>query len=216
MTGKEFLPLDIFFIEDLETLRVLAEPIRTQIYEILLIEPANVRQVAERLGHASSRLYYHFNMLEKYGLLRVVDTRMVANIQEKLYRSVAYQLEVAPGLLDFKTEQGKQSIQEVLVSTLDSTREDLVRSLQARAFNLERGAPEQPRSMVVTRFMASLTGQQADEFELRVKQLLKDFAEADQTGKPDDPKQPYAFTVAYYPTFYYAVDEIGEEGKANR
>ena len=207
MAEKAFQPLDKFFLDDLETLRVLAEPLRTQIYEILLTQPGNVRQVAERLGLAPSRMYYHFNLLEKFGLLRVVETRMVSNIQEKLYRSVAYELEVAPGLLDFKTEQGKQSIQEVLASTLETTREDLVRSLQARAHNLEQGAEERQRSMVVTRFLASLNDQQADEFQERVLTLLKEFAAADQTDKPEDPHQPFALTVAYYPSYYYSSGE---------
>jgi DNA-binding transcriptional ArsR family regulator len=207
MAEKVFQPLERFIIEDLETLRVLAEPLRTQIYEILLSEPGNVRQVAERLGLAPSRMYYHFNLLEKYGLLRIVETRMVSNIQEKLYRSVAYELEVAPGLLDFKTEQGKQSIEEVLVSTLDTTREDLSRSLHARAHNLEQGAEEHPRSIVVTRLLASLKDEQAEEFQRRLRALLQDFGNADQTDKPGDPHQPFALTVAYYPSYYYASSE---------
>ena len=194
-------------IEDLETLRVLAEPLRTQIYEILLSKPANVRQVAERLGLAPSRLYYHFNMLEKFGLLRVVETRMISNIQEKLYRAIAFELEVAPRLLDFKTEQCKQSIADVMVSTLDATREDLLRSLQARAFVREQGAPERPRSIIITRLMASFSDEQAEAFHQRFKDLLEEFSDADQTGQPDAPNQQYALTVAYYPTFYYTTDD---------
>ena len=207
MAEKEFQPLERFYIEDLETLRVLAEPLRTQIYEILISQPANVRQVAERLGLAPSRLYYHFNMMEKFGLLRVVETRMIANIQEKLYRSIAFQLEVAPGLLDFKTEQGKQSIADVMVSTLDTTREDLLRSLQARAFVLEQGAPERPRSIIITRLMASFSDEQAEAFHQRFKHLLEEFSDADQTGQPDAPNQQYALMVAYYPTFYYTTED---------
>lgn len=207
MTENDFQPMARYIIEDLETLRVMAEPLRGQIYEILLNKPANVRQVAEQLGLAPSRLYYHFNMLEKCGLLRVVETRMVSNIQEKRYRSVAYELEVAPGLLDFRTEQGKQSIAELSVNTLDVTRDDLVRSLQARAFMLEQGANEKPRSIIITRLMASLSDERAEEFHGKLKALLKEFSDADQTGQPDAPDQQFALTIAYYPSFYYGSAE---------
>jgi len=204
MTDKEFQPLERFIIEDLETLSVLADPVRNQIYEILLTGAMNVRQVAERLGLAPSRLYYHINQLEKFGLLRVVETRMVSNIQEKLYRSVAYSLEVAPGLLDFDTERGKQSIQEVLVSTLDTTREDLVRSLQARALSLEQGAPERPRSIIVSRLMATMDDARAEEFHDRLRVLLQEFGEADETGKGEASRLQFALTVAFYPSFYFS------------
>lgn len=210
MTENEFQPEVRFVIEDLETLRVMADPLRGQIYEILLNKPANVRQVAEQLGLAPSRLYYHFNMLEKCGLLRVVETRMVSNIQEKLYRSAAYELEIAPGLLDFRTEQGKQSIADLSVNTLDVTRDDLVRSLQARAYLLEQGAVEKPRSIIITRLLASIPDEQADEFHSRLKALLKEFSDADKTGQPGAPEQQFALTIAFYPSFYYTSEDASE------
>ena len=48
-------PQETFLIEDLETLRTLSDPLRMQVYEILIAEPSTIRQVAERLGLAPSR-----------------------------------------------------------------------------------------------------------------------------------------------------------------
>ena len=56
---------------------------RTQILETLALTPMTVKQVAKRLGTATSRLYYHFNQLEAYGLIVVSETRMVANMMEQ-------------------------------------------------------------------------------------------------------------------------------------
>lgn len=56
-------------VRDYDTLKVIADPLRAQIVAILLHEPLNMRQVAERLGLAASKLYYHFGLLEKIGPL---------------------------------------------------------------------------------------------------------------------------------------------------
>src|SRR5215207_1521313 len=92
-----------FRIKDLETLRALSDPLRVQIVE-LLAEDLTVKQVAERLGLAPSKLYYHFTTLEKLGLIEVAETRMVANMVEKLYRSSIDTLDVDPSLFKFSKE----------------------------------------------------------------------------------------------------------------
>jgi len=68
----------VFIINDLETLKVVADPVRNQILEVLEKKPQNVKEVADKLGLAPSKLYYHFNMLEKVGLIKVVESRQVA------------------------------------------------------------------------------------------------------------------------------------------
>jgi len=198
---EDFNPQNLFIIHDLETLRVMADPLRTQIYEILLQAPASVGQVAERLGLASSRLYYHVNMMEKLGLLRVVETRMVANIVEKFYRAVAVQLDVAPELLNFSTEEGQEAVTELVTSGLDATRDDLLRSFQARLFNLEHGAQVKQRSVMITRTTARITDAYAEEFHTRLQALLEEFQEQGRIG--DDQEENYALMVAFYPSFHY-------------
>jgi len=200
----EFQPADIFLIEDLETLRTFADPLRAQIYEILLQAPANVRQVGERLGLASSRLYYHINLMEKLGLIRVVETHMVANMVEKMYRAVAYKLDVAKDLLDFGSDSGQQAIHGLLTSGLEATRDDLLRSLQVRQMELERGAEVKPRQVMVSRTTARIPDDLADAFRSRLQALIAEFEEADQTREqPGEGLQDYALLVAFYPSFYY-------------
>jgi len=201
---NESKPLDTFMINDLETLRNTADPLRMQIYEILLHEPANVRQVAERLGLAPSRLYYHVNTLEKYGLIKVVETRLVANMVEKYYRAVAYRLDIADHLLKFETDEGKQTIGEVMAGTFNTTRDDLQRSLQARAANIELGDEIKPRGVIVNRVTARMSDEQAEEFMQRLRQLIEAFEAGDHSEEDPDPVlQDFAMLLAFYPSFYY-------------
>lgn len=204
---EENKPLPFYQIDDLDTLRTLADPLRTQVYEILLAQPANVREVAERLGLAPSRLYYHFNLLEKVNLIKVVETRMVGNMMEKFYRAVAYHLDIAPGLLDFQKAELNDTLNEFITVSLDATREDLIRSIHARLIDLEKGAEEKPRRVMVTRLTARITDEVAEEFHRRLDELLAEFSASDTEPKEGEPLQQFALTIAYYPTFYYSSDK---------
>jgi len=188
-----------FKIKDLETLRALSDPLRMQIVE-LLSENQTVKQVAEKLGLAPGKLYYHFNTLEKLGLIEVVETHMVANIVEKVYHSNADIVNVDPSLFSFSKEGENESLNMVISSTIDATRDDLIRSLQARQFQLEQGAEEQPRRVIINRVISRLPEERVAEFQDRLVALLKEFEDEKNTSSD---LQPYALTVAFYPSFYY-------------
>jgi DNA-binding transcriptional ArsR family regulator len=194
-------PLDnTYLIKDFETLKVIADPVRYQILEVLLQKPQNVKEVAEKLGLAPSKLYYHFNMLEKFQFIEVAETRQVGNLLEKYYRAAANFLSIDPGLLSFSTDEGKENVQSVMTAAIDATREDLVRSLQARSFQLTQGAAEQPRSVTISRNLANLKDEKFDEFHQRLEALIEEFSEADSKDVND---QIFALTVALYPSYYY-------------
>ena len=188
-----------FRIKDLETLRALSDPLRMQIVE-LLSEKMTVKQVAEKLGLAPSKLYYHFNTLEKLGLIEVAETHMVANMVEKIYSSNADMVDVDPSLFSFSKEGENESLNLAVSSTIDATRDDLIRSLQARQFQLEQGAEEQPRRIIINRLISRLPEERVAEFQDRLVALLKEF---DDENDSSSDLQPYALTVAFYPSFYY-------------
>lgn len=191
-----------YIIHDRETLKVLADPLRSQITEVLIEAPQTIKQVAGKLGLAVSKLYYHFNLLEKHGLIRVVETRLVSNLVEKSYQTVATNFELAPGLLTTNTPEGQDVVNETIVSLIDTTRDDILRSLQARYFQLEQGAPEQPRRLIITRLTGRIPESKVAEFQERLDALLKDFTAAEcSPGTPET--FPYAFTIAFYPNFYF-------------
>jgi len=206
---EDFSPAEFHIVEDLETLRVLADPLRNQIYALLIPASANVRQIADRLGVAPSRLYYHINLLEKHGLIHVVETRMVANMVEKVYRAAAYKIDLAPDLLHFDSGSNREAMTEILTSSIDATREDLLRSVNARMFDVEQGgAPERKRNVMVSRTTARIPDQYADAFRERLIALVEEFIGQDAPARqPAEGDQNYALLVAFYPSFYYAGPE---------
>jgi len=191
-------------IDDLETIKVIADPLRSQLLELLIVDSLMVKQMAQELGLALSKLYYHVNLLEKHILIQVVETRVVANMIEKLYTATAPHFEVDPELLRFSTPEGKEHINAIITSTIDVTLEDLQRSLEARAFELDLGAPEQPRKVVINRLLSRLSKEQAEHFQAHLCELVEDFEQADSDSpQPGGDVQTYAMTVALYPSFYF-------------
>ena len=192
-----------FHIKDLETLRAVSDPLRIQIVEILTNQNLTVKQVAEKLGLAPSKLYYHFGALEKLGMIEVAETRMVSNMVEKVYQSNADQLDVDPSLLKFSKEGDNESFGILISSTIDATREDIIRSLQARQFQLELGASEQSRRFIINRVVSRMSEERVAEFQERLVQLIQEFESEEERAPRKSNLQPYALTVALYPSFYF-------------
>ena len=210
---SEFRPAPSLTISDLDTLKVLADPLRHQILEVLTRETLPVKEIGARLGLTPGRLYYHVNLLEKHGLIQVVHTKMVSGIQEKHFRVSALDFEIDRGLLSQTTSQGRESIHSVLAATLDATRDDVLRSVEARFFELDRGAEENPRNVIISRHKGNLTEAQVIDFQARLVALVEDIEQA-QNAAPEQGEglHPYALLLAFYPSFYYSEAEDPEPG----
>lgn len=203
------VPQDKFIIDDLDTLRVISDPLRNQILELLILNQLTVKQIGDKLGLAASKLYYHIRQLEKQKLIAMVETRMVANLQEKYYRAVANSYTVDPELLSFHSADGPDNINSVINSTLNSTREDFTRSLEAGLLKTVKQPEEgEPRRALLTRQLSRIPKARAEEFITQLEQFLKDFDAADVADAQDGEEvATYAFTAAFYPSLYFAEDE---------
>ncbi|MBI3160370.1 MAG: winged helix-turn-helix transcriptional regulator [Chloroflexi bacterium] len=211
MNTKPRQPASLLVIKDLEALKCIADPLRTQIMEVLNDQTLTVNQIGERLGLAASKLYYHINLLEKHGFVQVVETSVKGNIIEKSYGAAALNFELDKELLHFAAERGLTSINEMLVSTLDATRADLIRSLEAREFNRQQGAQDHPRRAFLNRVLRRIPDGRAEEFMERLTGLLTEFEAEPEARASEAPM--YAMTVALYPSFYYH-EELDKPKKA--
>lgn len=210
---EEFKPAPVLMVPDLETLKILADPLRNQIMEILAPGKLTVNQIAEKLGLAPSKLYYHINLLEKYGFIKEVDSTVKGNIIEKVYWITAYDWKMDHELFNFSTPEGQQSVMTSMLTPIDATREDIQRSLEARASALEQGAEPHPRDVIVRREVQNMSDEIADQFADRLNEVLEDFKkyEVDET---DEDTHIWALAVAFYPSFYYESQE-GDEPQEN-
>ncbi len=204
-------PMEQLVVDDLETLKVLSDPLRMQIAEFMSHQPRTVKQVAKELGTTPHKLYYHVKLLEDHGLIRVVETRLVSGIVEKHYQIAAKDIVVAEGLLSVSKPEGKSEIETLISSILDGTKADFIRSLRVRT---EGEVPiEERHCSHVTREMARLTREQAEEIYKKLVELVEEF-EAYDDELEQDQRQKYALTTVFYPSFSLEESSEGGEGDA--
>lgn len=203
--------LPMLIIKDLETLKVLTDPLRLQIIEILAPKPQTVNQVAQQLGVSPSLLYYHFHMLESAGLIRVVETHMVNNMMEKTYWITADTFEVEKDLLNFTSNAGRENLTKVVTAALDATREDILRSLQARRIELDRGATTNPRDMVIKKLKKRLRKATYQHFVDAFNALMQDFSELPDESGEEGEVGSYAVACFLYPSFAYDEEDLQPE-----
>lgn len=124
-------------LANLEQMKVLADPRRIRILELLGDEERTTKQVAEILGEPPTRLYHHVAALARVGLIRLARTRPSRGALEKYYVAVAKAFSADPKL--FTSRRGPQAAEAagtLATRVLDLTAEDL-RALLAQAESLE-------------------------------------------------------------------------------
>lgn len=197
---------DTLFIRDLETLRVVVDPMRGLILELLVQGPQTIKEVADKLGESPNKLYYHFGLLEKHALIQVAETRPVAHMLEKVYRASARSIQVDPSLITITNEECRVAMKSYITPVLDQTREDLVRSLQIRTQRFDPLSPPALHRMLISREVSHIPAERVAEFIERFQALVAEFLDANQ-GLPSTDSPNYALMLAFYPSFYYEVQE---------
>jgi predicted ArsR family transcriptional regulator len=194
LTTDPIRPEKEFVIEDLETLKVISDPRRMQILELVVLEPKTVKQIAKELGITPNKLYYHMNLLEKHELIRVVSTKLVSGIVEKHYQVSAEDITIADGLISISGPEGEDTVGALMTTVFDSSKEEFLRMLKTRSSETE--SPES-RTMLIAKEIARMTAAQAKQFGQGLAQLLEDFKASDTE---DLEAQPYVLMATLYPT----------------
>lgn len=206
----------VFIINDLETLKVLSDPLRIQILERLAPKPQTVNQVAESLGLASSRLYYHFKMLESHGLIKVVETRLVNNMIERDYWLTAEEIEIDKDLLSFSSDEGQENIVHVIRLSWEATLEDIMRTLQARQLHIASGQPVNSQEMVMLKLHSRLSPKSYKVFIDRFNHLMEEFNHPEEDLESEEELQEYHLACFIYPSYSYDEEGPTEDENDNK
>ncbi|GAB4513714.1 MAG: hypothetical protein OHK0046_14760 [Anaerolineae bacterium] len=191
-----FIPADEFVISDLETLKVLADPLRLSIVHYLR-KPGTVKQIAERVNKPPTKLYYHFNLLEKHNLIQMVDTRLVSGIVEKQYQAAAHTFRLERGLLAPDSAGFDENLDVTLSHLFGAARDDLRQSMLAGVIKMAEDAPQHLR-LLLTHGQVMLHPEQATSFYERLLALLREFNMSND-GEETDEMQAYKLVVLMHP-----------------
>jgi DNA-binding transcriptional ArsR family regulator len=205
MTGrsKPFKPAADFRITRLETVRVLADPLRLRIIEAMagrLDHPWSVKELARALGEPPTKLYYHVNLLEEHGILVVTGSRLVSGIVEKRYQLVAANIAVDRAILSARDEHVDEALHSVLATIFSTAQEDIQGAIRAGIASLHEGEVGNREPIVLSKGLDRLSPERAAEFRERVRALVAEFG-SDPGGIPEDRRDDrlYGLVLAFYP-----------------
>jgi DNA-binding transcriptional ArsR family regulator len=168
-------------VKDLETLRVLSDPLRMRMVDLMSRGEWTVKQVAAALGVGQTRLYHHVALLEAHGLLRVTGTRLVSGIVEKRYAAPS-QLTVDHRLFlggDDAPADVARAVDGLVATAFATVRQEIERSIAAGKIALDSDTGGN-RGVTLTFDGARLSESAALEFRARLETLLREFSELDE------------------------------------
>ena len=175
---------DYKVIDDLATLRLLSDPLRLRLIEELGVRPTTVKALAKTLDMKPNRLYYHVNLLEEHGLVRVTDTRLVSGIVERTYGLVAKHFAVSDDLA--MPSELKRDVADTLFRVVSA---ELGEAFDAEA----KGGP----SGVVGRIQLWLSESERSGFEKELAELLTAYASGEK-HRADSEADRYTLLYALY------------------
>jgi len=169
--AKPFTPASEMTISDLETLKVLADPLRLSILEYLM-RPSTVKRIAEKIHKPATKLYYHFNLLEKHGLIVLVDTRIVSGIIEKHYQAAAKLYRVARNLLAPGSSDFDEGLELTLNGMFQATKQEILDNIHDQTIDMGEDAPWF-RRMTISQARLALTPKQFEDFRAKLDALIQ-------------------------------------------
>ncbi len=157
--GYDYEAEDTLLVAEPKQLKAMADPLRTQLIQLLRDRARSTQEISEELGLPKGTVGHHLKVLEAAGLIRVVRTRKVRAMTEKFYGRTAR-------LFLYQAEDPADG-----------------RAISANT--LRQAAAEVEQAPIVTGFglvRARLTKKDIDRLERRAQKLMEDFRAADTPG----------------------------------
>ena len=180
-------------LANLEQMKVLADPRRIRILELLGDEERTTKQVAEILGEPPTRLYHHVAALARVGLIRPTRTRQSRGALEKYYVAVAKAFSADPKLFTSRrAPQAAEAAGTLATRFLDLTAEDL-RALLAQEESLEKAKEQGILSYLEVRG----TPREIEAIRAKLSKLIESCTTGG--GESHHGGTAYRLTIAFFP-----------------
>lgn len=180
-TGQNEL-LEERVVTDLDTLRLLADPLRLSILGAFPsgagARSMSVKEIAEKLDEGQTKLYRHVKKLEEAGLLRVVETRVVSGIIEKRYRPAQKRLLIESDMLTQEPEPDDYT--NTMVAMMDATRDRMRTEIRAGRVPIKKPAEGPDLSLQMGSIKVNMTPERYEKLRVTVTELLDNLGPNDE------------------------------------
>ena len=188
-------PASTYMVKNIDELRALLDRKRVVILRQLSEEPLTVKQIADRMGLVPASVHYHVKVLERAGLVSLVEIREKSGILEKYYRAIAREFQVDPSLGNEPEAPGL---------ALDA----LMRDMRSSGEYLRQLGDADPL-INVQLVSVNLSREAAARFAGRLHELAQEFGEAEEP----EALEAYSIALAVYPSAPKPVQTAGVDGE---
>lgn len=188
---------EILVVTDPAMVRVVTDPLRLRLFELVRERPRTVKELAAELEAPVTRLYYHVNLLEKHGVIRVASTRVVSGITEKTYAATASRISIDRSLFAPDAAAAEEGAGAFVTVVLDGAKAEIRRGIGAGRIDPTNKEPGEG-GMLLGRLWFRLTPEQVAAFMRRFDALEEEFgAFRDLDAGPE--ATTYEMVVGFYP-----------------
>lgn len=189
-------PLAMREVDDVETMRVLADPLRIAILRQLMTDATvtppvmSAKELASALQEPQTKLYRHLKQLEEVGLIQVAETRMVSGILEQRYRTAQLNLGISRELIS--DPANRSEFTDSISAVLEDFRVMFLDHLRSGRIALTGGDPVGP--VVRAGSLARVNPARAADVRKKLAAVVEEFE-----ALPEDPDGvPVNMFVAWY------------------
>lgn len=186
---------DVMTLTSLEQVKVLSDPLRMRIVEVLCRDERTTKQVAEELGEKPTRLYHHVEALERAGLLRLTRTRRNRGTLERYYVAAARSFRADPRLFGGGGTADEAATMRSMMTTIFSTTAAEVERLAGRGGDAGGIGDEG----VLGYLAIDADAETIEGLRRRLKRLLGDIQKLEPAAGSRDASRRFRLTLAFYP-----------------
>jgi len=190
----------IRYVEDVETMRVLADPLRIAILRTLMTDAEfhppvmSAKELSAALGEPQTKLYRHLKQLEEVGLIAIAETRLVSGIVEQRYRAGQISIGMSRELV---TDPAAQSeVLRGIAVAIDDFRDELLAQWAAGRVRLDPEPGESVGLIVQTTGFGRMSQAKAADFRRRLIALSEEL----QASEPEPDGVPVRLMIGWYAT----------------
>ena len=82
-------PKNIIRIDNVKLLKVISDPTRKKIFEVLYDVPLTASEIAEKISYPKDKIYYHLKKLQSSGILIIAESEKIKGITQNKFINAA-------------------------------------------------------------------------------------------------------------------------------
>ena len=176
-------------LKTIEEIKAFSDPYRLKILNHLYMLgiPATVKQIADSMGEVPANVHYHMKKLEKFGIVTMVDTKIINGIVAKYYEPSAFAFNIVDKTLsDNSKKVYKAELEKFIDECFNKAETIFIDQLRKQVDN--KNVEGIPKCMLSEDYIY-MTKEEADIF----KQYITDFVQ--QHSKKDSSKDKDKYHV---------------------